>query len=253
MLYWWELEDEEIEKTVAAIYKELQEQKYDPRYFKDIIICFIQIEENGFDCVDYKKTVEFMENKLKVVPEKFERSCFEILSNDGELITKYNEIAGPLFAILDNRKIEKKKSDNRFLCDHQCWNEEFENKCKDNRDVYILDNAFFSYIDLESFIAELKLAKVAEIYNLIEGIDSIYSFKNLNEIFKMDISNLLQIIEELKIEELSMHKKTREIVLKKLRSKLIEYLKLIVWPDSVIENGEMISITALGVDTMEAE
>lgn len=73
------------------------------------------------------------------------------------------------------------------------------------------------------------------------------------QIFKMDISNLLQIIEELKIEELSMHKKTREIVLKKLRSKLIEYLKLIVWPDSVIENGEMISITALGVDTMEAE
>lgn len=184
MLYWWELEDEEIEKTVAAIYKELQEQKYDPRYFKDIIICFIQIEENGFDCVDYKKTVEFMENKLKVVPEKFERSCFEILSNDGELITKYNEIAGPLFAILDNRKIEKKKSDNRFLCDHQCWNEEFENKCKDNRDVYILDNAFFSYIDLESFIAELKLAKVAEIYNLIEGIDSIYSFKNLNDFLR---------------------------------------------------------------------
>ena len=73
------------------------------------------------------------------------------------------------------------------------------------------------------------------------------------QIFKMDISNLLQIIEELKIEELSMHKKTREIVLKKLRRKLIEYLKLIVWPDSVIENGEMISITALGVDTMEAE
>ena len=30
-------------------------------------------------------------------------------------------------------------------------------------------------------------------------------------------------------------------------------LKLIVWPDSVIENGEMISITALGVDTMAAE
>ena len=50
-----------------------------------------------------------------------------------------------------------------------------------------------------------------------------------------------------------MHKKTREIVLEKLRSKLIEYLKLIVWPESVIENGEMISITALGVDTMEAE
>ena len=253
LLYWWELEDEEIEETVSAIYKELQEQKYDPRYFKDIIICFIQIEENGFDCIDYEKTVEFMENKLKEAPENFERSCFEILSNDGELITKYNEITGPLFAILDNRKIEKKKSDNRFLCDHQCWNEEFENKCKDNRDTYILDNAFFSYIEPESFIAELKLAKVAEIYNFIEGIDSIYSFKNLNEFFKMDMSNILQIIEELKIEELSMHKKTREIVLKKLRSKLIEYLKLIVWPNSVDEDGRKIKIMALDVEPMEAE
>lgn len=56
-----------------------------------------------------------------------------------------------------------------------------------------------------------------------------------------------------KIEELSMHKKTREIVLEKLRSKLIEYLKLIVWPNSVVEDGRKIKIMALDVDFMETE
>lgn len=49
-----------------------------------------------------------------------------------------------------------------------------------------------------------------------------------------------------------MHKKTREIVLEKL-SKLIEYLKLIVWPNSVVEDGRKIKIMALDVDFMETE
>lgn len=50
-----------------------------------------------------------------------------------------------------------------------------------------------------------------------------------------------------------MHKKTREIVLEKLRSKLIEYFKLIVWPNSVVEDGRKIKIMALDVDFMETE
>ena len=50
-----------------------------------------------------------------------------------------------------------------------------------------------------------------------------------------------------------MHKKTREIVLEKLSSKLIEYLKLIVWPNSVVEDGRKIKIMALDVDFMETE
>lgn len=44
-----------------------------------------------------------------------------------------------------------------------------------------------------------------------------------------------------------MHKKTREIVLEKLRSKLI------VWPNSVVEDGRKIKIMALDVDFMETE
>lgn len=42
-------------------------------------------------------------------------------------------------------------------------------------------------------------------------------------------------------------------MLEKLRSKLIEYLKLIVLPNSIVEDGRKISIMALYVNLMEAE
>ena len=56
---WWNLEDEEIEEIILQIYNELQQQRYSPRYFKDMIVTFMQIENIGFNCFDYDKIVKF--------------------------------------------------------------------------------------------------------------------------------------------------------------------------------------------------
>ena len=41
---WWDLEDEEIEDIVPQIYNELEQQKYSPRYLKDMIVNFMEME-----------------------------------------------------------------------------------------------------------------------------------------------------------------------------------------------------------------
>lgn len=227
---WWDLEDEEIEDIVSQIYDELQQQKYSPRYFKDMIVTFIQMEYKGFECFDYDKIVNFMEQKLKTYTGKFERRYLEVLSENPDFIQKYNQIVERLLEILDDKENREKIEDNSFLCNHECWDEDFEMKCEERSQTYAMDNAFFSYIDPEKCLEELKNAKVVEIRNFMNGIRKVYCFSNLNNFFKADIPNIKSILERLDVDELSQEKKTRKMAVEKLQSILQEYLKLIETP-----------------------
>lgn len=231
LYFWWELEDDELEELISQICIELKQQKYEPRYFKDMIVTFLQMEYNGFNCFNYDEIINSMAKKLETYTEKFERRYLEVLSEDTDFVQKYNKIVKPLFAILENKE---NKEDNAFLCDHRCWDEDFEIKCEERSQTYTTSNAFFSYIDPEKFIEELKNAKVIEIRNFITGIKKVYRFSNLNDFFKPDIPNLKNALEKIDIDELSLGKKTRKMAVETLKSKLQEYLKLIETPTYTI-------------------
>lgn len=234
LYFWWELEDDELEELISQICIELKQQKYEPRYFKDMIVTFLQMEYNGFNCFNYDEIINSMAKKLETYTEKFERRYLEVLSEDTDFVQKYNKIVKPLFAILENKENEEKIEDNAFLCDHRCWDEDFEIKCEERSQTYTTSNAFFSYIDPEKFIEELKNAKVIEIRNFITGIKKVYRFSNLNDFFKPDIPNLKNALEKIDIDELSLGKKTRKMAVETLKSKLQEYLKLIETPTYTI-------------------
>lgn len=73
----------------------------------------------------------------------------------------------------------------------------------------------------------MKKSKVKDLYDLLSGIKEVYSFSNLNDIFKADINNLNKMIDLLDIDELSGGKITKKIALEKIKDKLEESLKLI--------------------------
>ena len=70
----------------------MQQQRYSPRYFKDMIVTFMQIENIGFNCFDYDKIVNLMAQKLETYTEKFEHRYLEVLSDSSDFIQKYNQI-----------------------------------------------------------------------------------------------------------------------------------------------------------------
>lgn len=227
---WWELEDEEVEEVVSEICRELEEQKYEPRYFKDIVVAFMQIQDNGFECFNYSAIIGAMKLKLEQYEGKFERNSLEVLSENQEFIRQYNRHVEPLFELLDRKRREEKIENNAFLCDHKCWNESFVKQCEEQRGEYITDKAFFVYIDPEKFISELQEAKVIEISNFIRGIKRVYNFSNVNDFFKTDIPNLIKILGKIDVAEMSLGKKTRTMVLDRLNSTLEEVLKNIEKP-----------------------
>ena len=67
-------------------------------YFKEMIVTLMQLDHHGFECIDYNKYVELMIRKLEKYEGTLRRDNFEVLSDNGEFIEKYNNIAKKLEA-----------------------------------------------------------------------------------------------------------------------------------------------------------
>ena len=71
---------------------------------------------------------------------------------------------------------------------------------------------------------------IFNIYNFMDGVRKVYNFSNLNEFFKSDVPNIKCILDYIDVEKMNQGKKTRNMALVKLKSKLQEYLELIEVP-----------------------
>ncbi|NFN03477.1 hypothetical protein FDB50_01650 [Clostridium botulinum] len=224
---WWELEDEDIENKLSIIIEELEKKKYQPGYFKHIIITLMQLEYNGFKKIDYNKYISEMKIYLEEMEGDFNKRYLEALSDDKEFLDKYNSIISPLTNILQTKKEEQKSSINNCFLNDEKWGEEFYKYCCNNEQTIMLDKKFFFYINVDKVIEKVKKSKVKDLYALLSGIKKVYSFSNLNDVFKADINNLNKMITLLNIDKLSSGKITKKIALEKIKNKLEESLKLI--------------------------
>lgn len=227
---WQYLEDEVIKELLENVEKELSQSKYNPIHFKNIICTLMQLEYAGFKTINsnyYKKVITHMKKYLETTPECLKKEQLEIISSDPKTIDKYNSITKPLFDVITKEYEQDRKSINDCFDLESDWGKEFEKICQENKNTYMLDNKFFSYLDVEKIIAKLKSSDVENIYAFIEGIKSIYSFENLYDFFKKDYANLKKFLDEFNVEELSFDKITRKIALEQLQTKLEKSLKLI--------------------------
>ena len=227
LYYWWELEDEEIADLLLKMKKELEEQKYHPGYFKDIIVTLIQMKNNNVYGIRYEDYIPLMRDRLESNNDNFERRYLDIMTDDQEFFKKYNELVQPLFEAIDEKEKDSKKSLNYYLDISEPWDESFVSNCQNNRTTYLLDKKFFFYMVPDEIIEKLKVSSAKEISYFLKGIETVYSSYNLNDFFKSDITNIQMIIDKMDIEELSNGKNTRKIALNKLKDKLCDSLQLI--------------------------
>ena len=224
---WWQLEDYEIEQLLQGVLQELSELKYHPRYFKDIIITLMQLKTYEFSDIDYKKYIDFMKLRLEKKEDEFKRENLHVLSDNNGFIAEYMKIIQPLLLIIDNKERIEKEAINKSLQIGESWGGDFYKGCCDNKQSYLSNRKFFFYLEPEKIIMCIKNSNVKDIYLLINGINEVYSFSNLNDFFKADIEHITETIEKLDIQKLAEGKTTKKIALTKLSNKLQESLKLI--------------------------
>lgn len=231
---WWKLEDEEVNDNFRLLKEELKENKYPPILYKNIIIILLQLEIEEF--IDENETLEFIRLmkknlELEETKRKYEKSykheIFEILIEDSKTREKYNNLIKDLLDTVD--KNLQKEDGKSFLVENE-WNEEFLRECSKLSNVFLMNKKFLFYENIEELMTKIVGVKSPyNVYYLIEGIRRIYSFSNLDEYYKNDISNLELLITKLKIQIVETQKfsKTRTIALKELHKKLEDYLNKI--------------------------
>ena len=230
---WWKLEDEEVNDNFRLLKEELEENKYPPIMYKDIII-LLQLEIEEF--IDENETLEFIKLmkrnlELEETKRKYEKSykheIFEILIEDSKTREKYNNLIKDLLDTID--KNLQKEDGKSFLIENE-WNEEFLRECSKLSNIFLMNKKFLFYENMEELMTKIVGVKSPyNVYYLIEGIRRIYSFSNLDEYYKNDIPNLELLITKLKIQIVETQKfsKTRTIALKELHKKLEDYLNKI--------------------------
>lgn len=231
---WWKLEDEEVNDNFKLLKEELEENKYPPIWYKDIIIILLQLEIEEFinenETLEFiklmKKNLELGETKRKY-GKSYKHEIFEILIEDSKTREKYNNLIKDLLDTID--KNLQKEDEKSFLVENE-WNEEFLSECSKFSNVFLMNKKFLFYENIEELMTKIVGVKSPyNVYYLIEGIRRIYSFSNVNEYYKNDIPNLELLITKLKIQIVETQKfsKTRTIALKELHKKLEDYLNKI--------------------------
>lgn len=224
---WWELEDDKINDYLNELQKELKQEKYPPIYFKDIIILLMQLEYNGFDSINYNNYVDDMKKYLEKNSDDANLQTLEILSSDNEVLEKYNNIITPLICVLKKKEKAKNLRINECFDDNNEWGANFNNYCTENKHNFSLERKFLFYLDTEKVVMKLKESNVKNLYGFLDGISSVYSFGNLCDFFKDDISNLNELIDKIDITHMANGKITRKIYFEKLKNKLEKSLTLI--------------------------
>jgi hypothetical protein len=231
---WWRLEDEEVINLLEKMRKELYENKYHPRYFKDILILLMQLRQSNFTQFNFSELcgefVKYMKQRLQVICDEFAPENLEVLSDNKEFINEYNSIMKPIFDVLYKKDKEEKEKINQSFDLDKSWGNYFKTMCCENKSLYFNEHKFLYYINPQKMIKKINISTVEDIYSFLDGIKVVYSFSNLNVFFKDDIEHINEILKDLDIDILSGNKTTRRIVLEKLKSKLEESRDLIMKP-----------------------
>ena len=209
---WWLLEDDVVEKTLTELLEELSTGKYSPSYFRGIVLRLLQMEKSEFD-TKYAECINHMKRQLEEGSDKCSLEDFTVAIDDQDLKTSYDKNMADIFKMFEKQNISAESYFKKIS-----WNERYIDMCKQERDHFIQNGKFLSYMNQEDFIEELKSAKALELYNFIDGINAIYNFSNLRDFFQSETDVIGELVK--KLDELKIISKTRKLAIKALVDKL---------------------------------
>lgn len=221
------LEDSQIYALLKKLKEELNDNIYSPNKFGDIIQSLISLNEIGFKNINYTEYITPMKNQLKNNSYSNELlNYLQFIDFDNPKDKKlYYNIIQPLINIIysNNRKnIIKQYS---FINNTKEWDAKFVQHCSNNIELFIKNNAFFYYIDIENMLKKIKNASLSEIYNLSAVIRNVYIYNNHYRKFRKDRVNLKKIFNKLTNNSAL---KTNTITRKRALNDLITTLKDII-------------------------
>ena len=202
LMNWQLLTDEEIEKYLEQLKKEIPKKKLNSDYIHNLFLTLIYISRVGIhvSMQDYVNAILsklqdgtlssfFIANILYVVPS----------INDDVMKEKYNTILKPIYVFLKNASQEWRSNQSQFLINNE-WTPDFKMKCREQEEHFIEDKKFLAYADPQMVLEKLKTASPAEISYFRSGIAYVYRISNAGDFYQADLPVITAIADGIAVE-----------------------------------------------------
>lgn len=228
---WINLNDNDVIYYSDQLYTELNFEKYNTRYFKNIIVFLLQLDAHfnekknllAHDNADY---IELME-KYVLNHEQDQNFLDELLifSDDKDFTQMYNKCVAPLITAYKSKKDNFQQEALLEVFSKDDWDKEFHQYCRDKHDYFLDSHRFLSALSIEKILEKLKSANNSQIREFTLSVCSVYDFTNIRDYYQSDTISLKQIVDL--FQEMLEDKNcdcTKKLILKIYKEKLDEKL-----------------------------
>lgn len=223
---WRILEDEDVEKYLTLILKEIKENKYRINDFGSIVMLLVEISKNGF-VVDFDAYLAAIENIIENSDKEYiSPTGFYAYGSKNVSDEKYREVIQPVLELVEMKNSASKVVKHAFL-NTDSWDVNYVMHCQENHNYFINVGKFFAYFDVAVFKKKIKQANAGDIAYFTSAIKEVYSFRNLRDCFKEDATVLAQLLTITELTLKGTTKKTLRLNLTDLSVVMKKFLQIL--------------------------
>lgn len=192
---YWYCNSDELTKILNEIFKNIEANKYNYKLYSLIIKKISYIENMGYKNKIIDDIINKIEEKINMVDDVSfdEHNFFE----EGNVAKIYNQYMEKLKEKVKVKNDYKKSNELEKILDLNDWGVKLYNYVNEQYDNYLSQHKFFSTLNIDKIIQNVKKFEIKNIYYLKYTLDSIYNFSNINEYCKGDIDSLKYFMEKL--------------------------------------------------------
>ncbi len=193
LVNWRLLEDQEVNDYLQKLKDELESKAYQPTEYGQIVRVLAELEENGFE-IEYKDYIRMIREAISNMElDNTTIASFYSYQGDSNVIKRYREEMKPVFEQIEKDKNKKKLDIYAYLNTCQ-WDEDYIQQCRNNKELFLEDKKFLALFDISEFKTHIHNATAKEVHYLLNAINEVYNFDNIDEWFKADVDNLKEMI-----------------------------------------------------------
>lgn len=192
---YWYCNSDELTKILNEIFKNIEANRYNYKLYFLIIKKISYIENMGYKNKIIDDIINKIEEKINMVDNVSfdEHNFFE----EGNVAKIYNQYMEKLKEKVKVKNDYKKSNELEKILDSNDWGVKLYNYVNEQYDNYLSQHKFFSTLNIDKIIQNVKNFEIKNIYYLKYTMDSIYNFSNINEYYKGDIDPLKYFMEKL--------------------------------------------------------
>lgn len=232
--YYWELDDEIIEKNYKLLKEKLEKKQYKSFSYSKIMYRIMKLTNMGFPKEYLEEIKSIMLKNLKDSSDIQEYNVFDELDiafDDESERKKYEEIVSQIKKIIENANDNSREVNiNSIINGEKGWGQKFSDYCIKNKGNFQSRKEYFKLINVDNLLDCIKKSNTKEISDFRRCTATIYGFRNIKDFYEDDLFKLdifLKGLESISEEEIKSYDKSKKYNIDWLKRNIKETIEIL--------------------------